>query len=82
MSLPLKDYRFGVPEWVDVWLDAEATAFGRDKYAVAREVLAELARKKSHAYKVATKRLHANGMQPEFPGFDAEDAGSERSGSR
>jgi len=75
MSLPLKDFRLGITEAIDIWLDAEAIAFGIDKAAVAREILAEWAKRKAHAYKVATRRMTANGLQPELPGFAPEDDG-------
>ena len=75
MSLPLKDFRLGITESIDIWLDAEAIAFGTDKAAVAREILQEWAKRKAHAHKVASRRLAANGLQPELPGFDAEDDG-------
>jgi len=78
MSLPLKDFRLGITETIDIMLDAEATAFGTDKAAIAREVLKEWAKKKAHAYKVMAKRFEANGMQPELFGGDMEDAGMSR----
>lgn len=78
MSLPLKDFRLGIPEAVDIWLDAEATAFGKDKAFIAREILQEWARKKAHAYKVATKRLQANGLQTELAWNETEDDGGRR----
>jgi hypothetical protein len=82
VSIPLKDFRLGITESIDIWLDAEAVAFGTDKAAVAREILQEWAKRKAHAYKVATRRLHANGLQPELPGLDTEDAGVSRRGTR
>lgn len=82
MSIPLKDFRLGITESIDIWLDAEAVAFGTDKAAIAREILQEWAKRKAHAYKVATRRLASNGMQPEFPGLDMEDAGTGRQGRR
>lgn len=75
MSLPLKDFRLGITEAIDIWLDAEAAAFGSDKAAVAREILQDWAKRKAHAYKVATRRLHANGLQPELPWNGLEDDG-------
>lgn len=82
MSLPLKDFRLGITESIDIWLDAEAAAFGSDKAAVAREVLAEWAKRKAHAFKVAQRRLIANGLQPELTGLDTEDDGTGRQGRR
>lgn len=76
MSLPLKDFRLGITESIDIWLDAEAAAFGKDKSAVARDVLNEWAKRKAHAFKVAHRRLATNGMQTDWLGDDAEDAGA------
>lgn len=76
MALPLKDFRLGISETIDIMLDAQATAFGKDKAAIAREVLAEWARKKIHEHKVMAKRLAANGMQPELFGDETEDDGA------
>ena len=82
MSLPLKDFRLGITEAIDIWLESEAIAFGTDKAAVAREILQEWAKRKAHAFKVAQRRMAANGLQPEFPGLDTEDAGVSRHGGR
>lgn len=79
MSVPLKDFRLGITETIDIMLDAQATAFGKDKAAIAREVLAEWARKKVHEHKVMAKRLAANGIQPELFGDEPEDDGLSRS---
>ena len=82
MSLPLKDFRLGITESIDIWLDAEATAFGSDKAAIAREILQDWAKRKAHAYKVATRRMQANGLQPELPGLETEDDGVAARGGR
>lgn len=82
MSVPLKDFRVPIPEAVHLWLEAEADAFGLDMAAVARGVLKDWAKKKAHAYKVATKRMTANGMQPELFGDETEDDGNARSGRK
>lgn len=82
MSLPLKDFRLCITESIDIWLDAEATAFSSDKAAIAREVLQEWAKRKAHAYKVAQRRLAANGLQPELTGLVMEDEGVGRQGAR
>jgi hypothetical protein len=76
MSVPLKDFRLGITESIDIMLDAQALAFGKDKAAVAREVLAEWAKKKAHEHKVIARRLAANGMQPELFGDETDDDGS------
>jgi len=78
MSLPLKDCRTGIPEWVDIWLDIEAASTGKDKSAITREIITAWGKAKLHAHKVATKRLQANGMQPELFADDMEDAGTSR----
>jgi hypothetical protein len=78
MALPLKDFRLGITESIDLWLDADAIAFDKDKAAIAREVLAEWAKKKAHAFKVAHRRMAGNGLQPELFGDDTEEDGSDR----
>lgn len=75
MSAPLKDFRLGISESIDIALDAQAAAFGKDKAAIAREVLSEWARRKMHEHKVMAKRLAANGLQPELFGDGTEDDG-------
>ena len=70
MSIPLKDFRLGITEGIDIWLS--------DKAAVAREVLQEWAKRKAHEHKVAMRRMQANGLQPELPGFETEEAGVSR----
>lgn len=75
MAIPLKDFRLGIDEAIDMWLDIEATVQKKDKAAIGREVLRDWARAKAHAYKLATKRLQAHGMQPELFGDDTEDDG-------
>lgn len=82
MSTPLKDFRLPIPEFVHLWLEAEAAAFGKDMQSIAREILKEWARRKAHAYKVATKRMKANGLQMDFLGDDEENDGSSRNGGR
>lgn len=82
MSLPLKDFRLGITEAIDIWLESEAIAFGTDKAAVAREILQDWAKRKAHAFKVAQRRMAANGLQPELPGLEPEDDGVSRSGHR
>lgn len=82
MSLPLKDFRTSIPEAVDLWLDIEQATTGRDKSAIAREILTQWAREKAHAHKVAARRLHANGLQPELFGDETEDDGKPRSTRR
>lgn len=78
MSVPLKDFRLGITETIDIALDAQASAFGKDKAAIAREVLAEWARRKMHEHKVMARRLQANGLQPELFGDETEDDGGRR----
>lgn len=82
MSLPLNDFRLGITESIDIWLDAEATAFGSDKAAIARQILQDWAKKKAHAYKVAGRRFAANGVQPELDWDGLEDGGATAKASR
>lgn len=84
MSLPIKDYRTAIPESVDIWLEIEAAATGQDKAAIGRDILRAWAKVKAHAYTIATKRLQANGLQPELFGDDSVTgaAGTEDHGTR
>lgn len=75
MSVPLKDFRLGITEAIDIWLDAEARAFGKDKAAVARDVLNEWAKRKAHAFRVAHRRMSTNGLQADWLGDELEDVG-------
>lgn len=77
MAIPLKDFRLGLPEFVDAILDAEAIGMGEDKQTIARQVLEQWARRRHRAHKVYAKRLRANGMQMELDGIDPEDDGSD-----
>ena len=78
MSLPLKAFCLGITESTDIWLDAVAAANRTDKAQVAREVLQEWAKRKAHEHTVAMRRMAANGLQPELPGIEPEDAGVSR----
>lgn len=78
MATPLKDFRLGISESIDIWLDAVAIANSADKAAVARDVLQEWADRKAHEHKVAWRRMRANGLQPDLPGFETEDDGVSR----
>jgi len=82
MAIPLKDFRLGITEHIDIYLDAEARAFGKGKATIAREILQEWAKRKAHAHKVAARRLSANGLQPEFDWNDLEDDGAGSKGAR
>ena len=75
MTLPLVDIRAQITERSDVWLEAEAVALGKDKSVLIREIIDEWGRKRAHAYKIATKRLAANGLQADFGWHDVDDAG-------
>lgn len=82
MSAPLKDFRPGITESIHAALEAESIAFGKDMQTVAREILQDWADRKHHAYTVYAKRVLANGMQTELPGFEAADAGRARNRSK
>lgn len=79
MSISLRDFRTALPEATDLWLDIESAATGRDKAAVARDILGEWAKQRAHAHKIAARRLAANGLTPDLFGADTEDDGG-RSG--
>lgn len=76
MSIPLKDHRTSIDEATDMWLEVEASVMRKDKSAISREVLRAWAKDKAHAYKLATKKLQAHGVQPELFGDDTEEDGS------
>ena len=82
MAIPLKDFRLGITESIDIWLDAVAVANTADKAAIAREVLQEWADRKAHEHKVAWRRMRANGLQAELPGLEMEDDGVSRRGRK
>lgn len=82
MSLPLIDYRTRIDESSDLWIEIEAASLGIDKAAVGRMIFRDWAKNKAHAYKLATKRLRAKGIQTELFGDDEEDEGSKGSGRR
>ena len=78
MATPLKDFRCAITEQIDAALDAQAAAFGKDKAAVAREVLGEWARMKHREHIMYGKRLRANGAQTELLWDGTEDDGERR----
>lgn len=82
MSIPLKDFRLAVSEQVLAALGAEADAYDRDAAAVARDILTDWAQRKHRAHMFYARRVLANGMQTELPGFETEDAGRARSGRK
>jgi len=83
VSVPLKDLgRFAISESTHAALEAESAAFGRSMQDIAREVLQQWADRKAHGYKVYARRVLANGMQAELPGFEPEDNGAVRKGAR
>lgn len=82
MALPLRDFRMGITEQIDAALDAQASAFGKDKAQVAREVLGEWARMKHREHMMYGRRLRANGAQLDLDGFDMEDDGAGRRGTK
>lgn len=59
-----------------MWLEVEASVQRKDKAAISREVLRAWAKQKAHAYKLATKKLQAHGIQPELFGDDTEEDGA------
>lgn len=81
MAVPLKDFRTAVDEHTDIALTAAAAGAGKDKAAVARDVLKDWAKRKAHEYRVYARALAAHGLQTEFDGLDTEDDGPRRSGA-
>lgn len=78
MATPLKDFRLGITEQIDAALDAQAAAFGKDKAAVARDILADWARLKHREHTLYGRRLASNGMQLDLAGIDTDDDGGRR----
>jgi hypothetical protein len=78
MSNPLKDFRLGITDQVDAALESQATAFGKDKQTVAREVLAEWAERFHRAHTVYASRLMANGSLAASAGSEPEPPGARR----
>lgn len=56
-----------------MWLEIEASVQRKDKASMSRDILWAWAKEKAHAYKLATKRMQANGLQPELFGDDCAD---------
>jgi hypothetical protein len=82
VAIPLKDFRTGITESIDLWLDAVAASNHIDKAQVARDVLQEWADKKDYEHTIASRRKMANGTQTDLPGFELEDAGRPRRARR
>jgi hypothetical protein len=82
VAIPLKDFRLGITDAIAAALEAESIAFDKDMQVVAREILQDWADRKHRAYTVYAKRVLANGMQTELPGFEVADAGRRRSGQK
>jgi hypothetical protein len=82
MSTPLKDFRGSFEESSDMWLEVRAQALGIDKQSLVRQIVRDWAKREAHAFKIATKRLRANGLQPELFGDETEDDGTTRVGAR
>lgn len=82
MSVPLKDFRLALSETCLAALEAEAIAFDREMQAVARDLLEDWAKRKHRAYTMYARRVLANGMQTELPGFETADDGAQRRGRR
>ncbi len=82
MSLPLRDFRTAIDETTFIALEAAAAGSGKDKAAIAREVLREWAGRKAHEHRVFARLLASHGLQTEFDGLDTEDDGGGRSEGR
>ena len=78
MGKAVRDFSLTLSDSIHAALEADAEAFDRTMQAVAREVLQDWADRKHHAYTVYAKRVLANGMQTELPGFETGDDGIRR----
>lgn len=78
MTKPIKDFSLTLSESIHAALEADAIAYDKTMQMVAREVLQDWADRKHHAYTVYGKRLLANGMQTELPGFETGEDGARR----
>lgn len=78
--MPLIELRFGIPEGADAAIEAHSKAYGKDKNAFAREIVMEWYRRFHRAHSLYGKKIAANGLQAELPGFEMEDAGIARKG--
>jgi hypothetical protein len=76
MSAELKTLKLRVTPETDVALEAIARAFGRDKAAVARDVLHEWAAKKLHEHKVFHGLAQAEGLMRATEGMARADEGT------
>lgn len=77
-----RELDLSLPESIHAALEADAIAFDTTMQVIAREILQDWADRKHHAYTVYARRLLANGMQTELPGFETEDAGKRRKGHK
>lgn len=82
MALPLKELRFGVPEYVHDALDCEAIGTHDELQAIARQVLEKWARDRHRVHKLYAKRLRAKGLQMELDGIEPEDDGRPSGGRK
>lgn len=82
MAKATKDFSLSLSESIHAALEAEGLAFDKTMQAVAREVLQEWADRKHRAYTVYARRVLANGMQTELPGFETGDDGAQRKGNK
>lgn len=71
MSLPPQDFRCGLPEEIDIWLEAEAVATGKKKTDLVREILSEWAKQRAHAYRLAAKRIKEQRVKLESAGGES-----------
>lgn len=77
-----KELDLSLPESIHAALESDAIAFDTTMQVIAREILQEWADRKHRAYKLYARRLMANGMQTELPGFETEDDGMQRNGRK
>jgi hypothetical protein len=73
-----RELDLSLPDSIHAALEADAIAFDKTMQVIAREILQEWADRKHRAYTVYARRLLANGMQTELPGFETEEIGIAR----
>jgi hypothetical protein len=77
-----RELDLSLPDSIHAALEADSVAFDKSMQDIAREVLQIWADRKHRAYTVYARRLLANGMQTELPGFETGDDGMRRDGRK
>ena len=80
MSIELKDARLKITPEIDVWLEAESRASGKDRAEIMREVLQATALRRIHDARVLTSLALTQGVLRESQGIAGIER--DRSGGR